>query len=119
MAELHAPRGYQCSLLPVPTPHRHPKGLSSTEGTSTRKTKLSIFSVPTELLAFRCWRVPCVQSGGVAGAPRVDVVDVELLGAHVLVMAFCPSGYGVGMMQPKAMVRVFDPQCRQPSWKLW
>ena len=100
-------------------PRGHHKGLRSTEGTSITKTKLSVFSVPTELLAFRCWRVPCAQSGGVAGAPKVDVVDVELLGAHVLVMAFCPSGDGVGMMQPKAMVRVFDPQRPLKSWKLW
>ena len=37
----------------------------------------------------------------------------------MLVMAFCPSGYGVGMMQPEAMVCVFDPQCLKQSWKLW
>ena len=37
----------------------------------------------------------------------------------MLVMAFWPSGYGVGMMQPKAMVRVFDPPCLQQSRKLW
>ena len=116
--QLRTPRGYQCSLLRVPTPRGHHKGCKSTEGTSITKTKLSIFLVPTELLAFRCWRVPCVQCGGVARAPKVDVVDVEVLGAQVLVTAFCPSGYGVGMMQPKAMVRVFDPQRLQESWKL-